>query len=231
MITAEERERLHLTLDSLLDRDVENISPVLARGVMGEFSSFARRIVGGLLTVLDRADTVCMPSEHDAALARFARRLRYFAPLLDVPNGLSTADVFDELIAIAHGDAPDLLRRRANHGPAKGFNLARRKLGALFWEGYLEWYGVPTTTRQSWIAEAFGAPWDTISRWRIQVEQRFGRAEVEKAIHRQLYQLRRAALDEERTDPTPEELRASVLAAGRAFQIYQGFAGSEITGR
>lgn len=86
----------------------------------------------------------------------------------------------DELDAIANGDAPSLFARLP--GRKTKYRAAHSKLNALCWDQFLEGAGVSRSDRHAAISNAFAQEWDTISRWRGDVQAVLSEAYVDREL-------------------------------------------------
>lgn len=93
---------------------------------------------------------------------------------------LPMGNVAEEVRAIRGGDDPAMLvplRPRRRGEKPNAYRLASREYRALEWSSVLSYRGASVAERTGSIALAFGAPWDTIRKWRKRCEARLG-AEV-----------------------------------------------------
>jgi hypothetical protein len=191
-----DRHFLHQELDDFLDmveKDFDEETDLATRA--GRARMFFANLMGltaciageGMLAAVYGDDPPS--SDRRASLRRLGSRL-YFAKEVfrafewdRVPSSLSAA--FDEIRAIAGGDEPHLFASfpRPNGQSKHGFKLARLKLAAFEWEAYLEKANIPLATRQAAITEAFGRPWDTIRKWRSEIEKTLGQDNVESHLN------------------------------------------------
>lgn len=232
MISGERRAQLHEWLDRLLDDSEHSAGEVPMpawlqaageRSHLADVIKFASEVAGaGSVNGGEDEEALSSPLIDDRRLALVAQRIAILAPLFPADDAPVLTEVCDELVAIAHGDAPAYLSRRVKTGPANGYKDARHKFGALLWSELLEQLGVPTAERQAWLSLAYGKPWDTMSRWNSQVEKYLGSDAVERAArharHRWNLELQFDG------PPAEQELRDSVFAAGRAYKMSIGYA-------
>jgi len=97
---------------------------------------------------------------------------------------VSISRVASEIVAIAHGDAPQLLAgfpgvsgRRIN-----AYRLASLQLRAHEWHAHLRHAGNTAAVAQNAIATAFGETWATINQWRGAILRELGEARYSRAI-------------------------------------------------
>jgi hypothetical protein len=142
-----------------------------ARGHMAAVLGFAERLCGCDVV---REAYGCAGDERESALEAFAERADLaayvFGQLDRGPGSLNEAAA--EARAIAQGDKPVAF---AKLGRRRAVVLLRAKFEALRWDAWLGGIGLSVDQRHSAIADAFGSTWDTISRWRPDVETAWGR--------------------------------------------------------
>lgn len=186
-----DRASLHAELDRLLD-DVENIfapqndpnaREQWARVIMWPIMSFAGRIAGRSL--LEAAYQYEWDEETGSeSLEKLAKRFQYLAWLFESidqrPATHSIDQAIVELSAIARGDAPKLFAggRGTKGKQVASYRLAQKKLMALWWDEILRSAGAEVEERHETISVAFGAPWDTIRKWRRPLDAQLGPEEV-----------------------------------------------------
>lgn len=142
-----------------------------ARGYMAEVLDFARRVCGETVAHAAYGST---STEREQALEGFAARAdlaSYAFGQLDRGAG-SLNEAAAEARAIAQGDKPVAFAKLGRRRPIV---ILRAKFDALRWDAWLSGIGIGVDERHAAIAAAFGAPWDTISRWRPDLENAWGR--------------------------------------------------------
>jgi len=97
------------------------------------------------------------------------------------PHPSSLKAAFQETLAIAGGDAPQIF---AQHQATRGhrtnaYRLARRQKAAFEWEAYFAERGDNVAIRRAKITSAFGVQWDTIRKWRSPIVLMLGTRDVE----------------------------------------------------
>lgn len=166
--------------------DLIAIRPRLAEGMpahiredkahryMASVLEFARQVCGEE-TVQEAYGSVA--TDRAEALQGFAVRAQlasYVFGRHDVGPG-SLNEAAAEARAVAQGDKPQVFAKLGRRRPIR---LLRAKYEALRWDAWLNGLGIGVDARHTAIANAFGAPWDTISRWRPDVEAAWGREAV-----------------------------------------------------
>ncbi len=147
-----------------------------ARSHMAALLDFAARTAGDEIL---REAYGPVETDRKSALQAFALRadLASFAfGELDCGVG-SLNEAAAEARAVSQGDKPKVFEKL---GRRRAIVLLRAKFEALRWDAWLNGLGVGTDERHIAIGEAFGAAWDTISRWREDVEAAWGREALEQ---------------------------------------------------
>lgn len=109
-------------------------------------------------------------ADRGVILETAARRIFYLSTIFGkMPlDAAAPFKVVEEAMAIARGDAPLMFARL--DGQKVNHRIGQAKFGALKWDAYLRGRGLPPGKRHALIAEAYGAPWDTIRRaWKRDV--------------------------------------------------------------
>jgi hypothetical protein len=153
-----------------------------ARGHMAAGLDFARRVCGDGVV---REAYGAAVGEREKALEAFAERADLasfaFGSVDQGPGSLNEAAA--EARAIAQGDKPQAF---AKLGRRRAVVLLRTKFEALRWDAWLTGIGMGVEERHTAIADAFGSTWDTISRWRPDVESAWGRDALQQIDHDRL---------------------------------------------
>ncbi len=200
---ARHRANLHRHLDEFLDFRKE-----LFLGAKSEEdrSGYARILLvqaaelANLASGDDMVESALRPGDgrETGALDRLSQRLLIASSLFgrsEATDDTGTlVNAWAEVRAIANGDHAKLFSHDVGKRKVP-YRVALAKLRAIEWDAYLEAKGEKSFLRHASIALAFGAEWDTISRWRGDIA---------------LY------LDEGVIDST---LRHAILSAGNGFGL------------
>lgn len=137
-----------------------------------------------MLRSLKPSDPEADRSEH---LRLLALKLKLAARLMDDGNAAAPlTGAVAELAAINAGDEPRLFAsikaKRSKGLGTNAYRLASSQLRALEWDAILDTRGLSPSDRHLQLHQAFGAQWDTMSRWRGPCEKRLGSVTVSRSI-------------------------------------------------
>lgn len=188
------RAALHAELDRLIDRgqdfaDLADIPDQHSAKLDVEARLIARSALDLAAAAMgSEAHARAVQEANPAALPdRLGNCLQLVARFID-PTGSMTPSANElalEISAIAAGDAPRLLAlsARKKGRPTNAYRRLSFQLRALEWEALLAMLGMSAERRQSLVAEGFGMPWDTMSRWLNACIDGLGERTVKMALY------------------------------------------------
>lgn len=191
-INKDERETLHLILDSLINERnrLDKIDPsVLERKFYAwhwsiprrEFfrrgSLFLRRLAGSKLHHAEMRILLDADLEEDAkdasTLGNVANAIRSYQPLFmelgedEGDTNEKIEQIINDFMGIYWGDEPRFFaimpKRQGQH--KRPFRIAQLRRSALDWDKYLAAVGVKSRERHRIISDAYNTDWDTIRKW------------------------------------------------------------------
>lgn len=107
----------------------------------------------------------------------FANRLALVEPLLsdNWPADFSYAELVGEVIAIANGDRPKILKGKKISGKARNAHaLLELKLVALGWYSLLRTLGLKANERQELILSSYNVTWSAVDKWKKEGREKLG---------------------------------------------------------
>ncbi len=123
--------------------------------------------------------------EKGGGVSLLAYRLAQLEPLLEDnwPSDFTYLELQEELFAIAHGDAPRILKRSKKSG--KALNSHRQLVMKLQAHAYYKVLGhldLKASKRQSLIIDSYGITLDAFNKWRQEAKGKLGPEYVESFL-------------------------------------------------
>lgn len=118
-------------------------------------------------------------------LLLLANRFAQMEPLLaeNWPSDFTFGDVVKELMAIANGDDPRILKGKSKQGKfGSAHALLENKLEAHVWYKVLGHLGVKAEARRAIIEDNFATTFDTYNSWRREARRKLGPDYVERFL-------------------------------------------------